>query len=268
MAEREFSNSRRITEQLQSNITNQVRHNNVDTDEIKKTKAKIKSEKCEMFKRKLEAIKEKVSDEKRKLIEINSETGASLWLSTLPIKDEGFQIDKQSFWDLIKIRYNHQLDRLPKFCACGATYNLDHALSCKKGGFVTLRHNTIRDLTANLLSEVCKDVRIEPPLHQLSGESLEGATTNKKDDARLDIAARGFWVSGQKAFFDVRVFNPIAGRYRNQNASKACESNEKEKKRNYNSRILEVEHGSFTPIVFTAMGGMGRETKCFYCIRG
>ena len=38
---------------------------------------------------------------------------------------------------------------------------------------------------------------------------------NKHEDTRLDILARGFWCSGQKALFDVRVFNPIVSRYRN-----------------------------------------------------
>ena len=69
------------------------------------------------------------------------------------------------------------------------------------------------------------------------------ATAKKCDEAGLDIAVRGFWVSGQKAIFDIRVFNPIARRYRNSKISKACDVNEREKKRQYNQRILEVEHG-------------------------
>ena len=40
--------------------------------------------------------------------------------------------------------------------------------------------------------------------------------------------------------------------------------NEKEKKRQYNERVLEVEHGSFTPLVFSSNGGMGRECSTFY----
>ena len=40
--------------------------------------------------------------------------------------------------------------------------------------------------------------------------------------------------------------------------------NETEKKRQYNERILNVEHGSFTPLVFSAMGGMGRESQMFF----
>ena len=45
-------------------------------------------------------------------------------------------------------------------------------MSCKKGGFVSIRHNYLRDLAANMLSEVCKDVEIEPKLTPLTGEVL------------------------------------------------------------------------------------------------
>ena len=36
------------------------------------------------------------------------------------------------------------------------------------------------------------------------------------------------------------------------------------KKKNYNERILQVEHGSFTPLVMTANGGFARESVKFY----
>ena len=39
--------------------------------------------------------------------------------------------------------------------------------------------------------------------------------------------------------------------------------NEKEKKRQYNRRILEVDRGSFTPLIFSTTGGMGRECSSF-----
>ena len=143
-------------------------------------------------------------------------------------------------------------------------YNDFHALSCKKGGFISLRHNQIRDLTANLLKTICHDVLIEPTLQQLTGESLHERTANITHDACLDIAARGFWISGQRAFFDIRVFNPMARRYESQELNKAYEINEREKKRQYNERTLEVDHGSFTPLVMTALGGMGREASRFY----
>ena len=62
--------------------------------------------------------------------------------------------------------------RLPASCACGEPFIDSHAFSCKKGGFVAQRHNELRDLTGELLAEVCHDVCIEPPLGELTGETL------------------------------------------------------------------------------------------------
>ena len=40
--------------------------------------------------------------------------------------------------------------------------------------------------------------------------------------------------------------------------------NEKEKGRQYNERIMETNHGTFTPLVFSINGGTGRECRTFY----
>ena len=66
------------------------------------------------------------------------------------------------------------------------------------------------------------------------------------------------------AFFDVRVFNLIGKRYVHMGTTKACQPNGKEKKKNYNELILEVEHGSFTPIVMSANEVIGKEGNKFY----
>ena len=89
----------------------------------------------------------------------------------------------------------------------------------------------------------------------------------RSDEARVDITARSFWVTGQMAFFDVRVLNPIVKRYVHMDTSKAYQINKKEKKKNFNEklqRILEVEHGSFTPILMSAYAGIGKEGNKFY----
>ena len=49
----------------------------------------------------------------------------------------------------------------------------------------------------------------------------------------------------------------MARQYRIQKLNKTYEINEREKKRQYNERILEAEHGSFTLLVMTALGVMG-----------
>ena len=149
-------------------------------------------------------------------------------------------------------------------CSCGAKYELQHGLSCKKGGFVTLRHNHLHNITANLIDQICHDVRVKSPLQVLTGETFDSRSTNMRDEARLDISARGFWTKYQMAFFDVRVFDPSAKRYDGKTLQQCYRKNEMEKKRKYNERILQVENGSFTPLVFSVNGGMGKEAnKCY-----
>ena len=92
---------------------------------------------------------------------------------------------------------------------------------------------------------------------------LLSSSANSSDEARLDVSARGFWEKGQKAFFDVRVFNPFAKSHLNQKLDTTFKSNENEKKRMYNQRVIEIEHGSFSPLVFTPYGGTGREAERF-----
>ena len=138
-------------------------------------------------------------------------------------------------------------------------------MSCKKGGFVTLRYNEVRDITATPLSEVCKDVELEPSLLTLNGEkqTMSKAAT-KNDEVRLDICARSFWVSVHKAFFDVRVVDSNAWTYSKQTLKQCCSINENENKRHNNTRIMEVDQGSFTPLVFTVAGVIGGKGRDFY----
>ena len=69
---------------------------------------------------------------------------------------------------------------------------------------------------------------------------------------------------GQKVFCDVRVFNPLVKCHCSKPLAKIHESHEKEKKVKYAARVLEIEHGSFTPLVFSCFGGMSRECSYFY----
>ena len=112
------------------------------------------------------------------------------------------------------------------------------------GGFIALRHNHIRHVTAELLNQVTKDLRIEQILRSLIGETFEKPTANTSDNARLDISARGLWTKWQMAFFDVRVVSPNAKRFSAQSLQRLYISNEKENKCLCNIRVLQVENGA------------------------
>ena len=100
-----------------------------------------------------------------------------------------------------------------------------------------------------------KFYRLQPITEELTKRS------NMSEEARLDVAARGFWQRGEMAFFDVRVFNPFAKSHQNKKLKAIFDTQEKEKKRAYNQRVIQVEHGSFSPMVFSCYGGYGRETE-------
>ena len=69
-----------------------------------------------------------------------------------------------------------------------------------------MRHNNIRDLEANLLKEVCKDVKVEPELLPIG--DTETSSSNDAEKARLDVSAVGIWSSTERTFLDVRVMHP------------------------------------------------------------
>ena len=182
----------------------------------------------------------------------------------LPLKSQNYSLDKDSFRVALFIRYGLPIKRLPSVCVCGNKFSVEHALNCKKGGFITSRHNELRRITAEFLKEVCLDVEEEPLLQEITGEVFKAKTTKIEKDARLDVAARGFWMRGQRAFCDIRVFNPLAKCHRSKPLTKVHEIHEKEKKVKYANRVLEVDQGSFTPLVFSCFGGMSRECSFFF----
>ena len=94
-----------------------------------------------------EATSEMQTYEKTKALEAAQEKGASNWLNTLPLKAQGFNLDKQTFRDAIYTRYRIPLKKLPSNCVCGAVFSVYHRLNCKKGGFISSRHNEITRLT-------------------------------------------------------------------------------------------------------------------------
>ena len=239
-------------------ITNQIKLNK------KRIKNEIRAKKAERYQNELERLLPELNYKQVRILDCVREKGSSNWLTALPIKEKGFHLAKSEFWDAICLRYGLDFKRMTTDCACGKAFTLEHGLSCMRGGYVSWRHDSIRDITAEFLSEVAKDVTTEPTLTALTGELFDLKTTNKEDEARLDIAFRNFWSKGTKAYCDIRVFNPLAKSYNNQKLSNAYTMNEKAKKREYNRRVIEVENSSFTPLIFTCYGGMGKECKQFY----
>ena len=265
-AERELQSSLQATSSLVANILEQNQEYWYDIiDHQLQSKASIRRQNDENNSKEAADFHSKLPLQLQKAVDLAKEKGVSTWLTALPLKEHGFGLHRAAFHDAMALRYGWSPSLLPSKCECGNNFTIDHALSCAKGGFPFIRHNEIRDLTANLLTEVCSEVCIEPHLQPTTPNQLSGATTNLQDGARLDVSANGVWGGRfEKTYFDVRVFNPYALSNKKQTPSACYRKHKREKKRAYDQRVREVEHSSFTPLVSSATGGIGREATCFY----
>ena len=143
-AKKEYEYSIILSKDLTTKIINQ-QPQLATNNNAKKIKSKIKLTKMQHHNEELQKLRSAFSDEQKRLNELNREQGASSWLTTIPLSEEGYDLTKQLFWELIRIRYGWTLTRLPSNCECGNKFDVQHALSCQKGGFVSLRHNHIRN---------------------------------------------------------------------------------------------------------------------------
>ena len=258
----EYNNSLMMTKQLTDAIYRQDNCLLIDEEEQSRLRSEVtkrKTERCSNLKK---YLSENIPARNFKMLELASEKGASIWLTTLPLKEYGFRLNKQQFVDAICLRYNLRLFDVPKKCACGEDYSVNHCLTCRNGGFVIMRHNAVRNTAHELLKEVCKDVRLEPALLPVTGEELP-AGTNCRDGARADVSALGLWTPLNRAFLDIRVFNPLAQSNWQMDIKDMYRHHEEQKKREYNARIMQIEKGTFMPVVFSCTGGAAPEAEAF-----
>ena len=138
----------------------------VDLDEQRKVKVVARASKRSSQLQKLKGLTGSFTPTLRRAVELSDEKGASTWLTVLPIQQHGFILHKGAFHDALCLRYAWPIPQAPQSCACGNKFDVTHAMICPKGGFPTIRHNEVRDLTVNLLTEVCHDVETEPKLRR------------------------------------------------------------------------------------------------------
>ena len=83
------------------------------------------------------------------------------------------------------------------------------------------------------------------------------------DDQTQPTFSGGFWTPGVTAFFDVRVTHVNSRSNHCKSTATIFKEQENEKKRKYNQRVMDVEMGTFTPLVFGTNGGMGLDCQNF-----
>ena len=109
------------------------------------------------------------TDLQKSIYGFGSKKDASSWLGVLPLTEHRFNLHKGVFRDALSLTLWMATDPPSRQLCIEKHLTVEHAFSCSQGGFPSLRHNDRRDITANLLSEVCHNVAVG----QISKCSLE-----------------------------------------------------------------------------------------------
>jgi len=108
-----------------------------------------------------------------------------------PSRHLGLRLNEREFRDKIKLRYDWPVDDIPSTCVLGKFYrrplsDLQNRRFCYK-----VPQRAKRSGSGTSDGTVFSDFKTEPVLKDISGEQLR-RRSNKAQDARLDIYARGF----------------------------------------------------------------------------
>ena len=106
------------------------------------------------------------------------------------------------------------------------------------------------------------DAKVETEL--LQSRKLGKNAVNIRDDNLVDISLRGFWNTGQQEFYDTIVFYSNTRLYYNVDIQKYYGLNERERKKAYNERMLNMEQRTLVSIVLNSNQEMGRDSQIFY----
>ena len=162
ISDHQFSASKQISVPLASLIIQQSREFSIPS--LQSIKCNIRRTKQQLLNTQFHNIKSRTDPLLQRTIDMLSAKCSSLWLTALPIREQGFHLNKQEFQDALRLRYEWELSRGPSHSMCGATFSANHAMICCLGRLTFIRHNELQDLTASWLHEVCHDMAAEPPL--------------------------------------------------------------------------------------------------------
>jgi len=136
----------------------------------------------------------------------------------------GTRLSADEWRDNIRLRYNHSPLEMPTACdGCGAKMSVKHALSCKTGGLVHIRHNDVVNEWRHLYSTALSPCRVErePRIfscvsqwaRNAAGASAPDSSTPTADalrppaatEERGDASCHGFREQGRTTIFDMRI---------------------------------------------------------------
>ena len=98
--------------------------------------------------------KDKATRNKKKLKRLKRMGECGIWISPTPHKLNGTPLLQDEWLDNAPLRYCFKLMGLCSHCDGGADpFTVEHGLSCKKRGLVSIRHDDVRDEASALAGQ-------------------------------------------------------------------------------------------------------------------
>jgi hypothetical protein len=216
------------------------------------------------------------------------------WLTCIPNALNGTRLTREEFRDNLRLRYGFDpLDLRSKCDGCDCKLTVEHALSCKKGGLVLIRHNSAAGEWGNMCAKAllpsavthepyikyggsmqernrrAAKLRDEARARRASGAEeppgeaeadVDEDETPLGDESQGDKGCDGFWLDNWMTIFDMRITQTDAPSYRGGDPLLILKRAEATKKKKYLTACLD-ERKHFTPLVYSVDGVAGPETR-------
>ena len=123
VANTKLLNSTEITRELYENVITQNKDFQIDSEKTKTIKNELKRKKISNYKIKLEELRNAMNEKVKRCNDISNKTGSSNWISVIPMCEFNYVLNKQQFWDSIRLRYGWPIPGLPVSCSCGKGFS-------------------------------------------------------------------------------------------------------------------------------------------------
>ena len=127
---REYVSSIQVTSLLVEHIVAQT-HQLPDESLIKCRRQAVEYGNAEELSEIAENLTQIAPQKTKQALELAKEKSSSVWLTVLPLQEQGFNLTKREFRDAVKLCCDWPFDDIPSVCACGENFTVDHAMICK-----------------------------------------------------------------------------------------------------------------------------------------
>ena len=97
----EYEASIKVTNPLMRRIVEQE-HQPPDASEIRTLQLSTRKQKDDYLSERLEQVKNSLPTKDKRAVELSTEKGSSSWLTVIPLKELGYNLNKKEFGDAIK----------------------------------------------------------------------------------------------------------------------------------------------------------------------